>query len=203
MLISSDDRLSFEKSQPGRKSVTLPKGRLSAPLIAPQVSRQGELVFPEMSELDVVRHFINLSRKNFSVDTHFYPLGSCTMKYNPKVNEWVARQEKFTNLHPLQPLETAQGMLQVLWELEDALKEITGMDRFTLQPAAGAHGELTGIMLVRAYHASRGDLNRNKVIVPDLATARIPRRLLWWATMLLKLLPMGADEWISIILKKY
>ncbi len=167
MLISSDDRLSFEKSQPGRRSVTLPKGRLSAPLIASQVSRQSELAFPEMSELDAVRHFINLSRKNFSVDTHFYPLGSCTMKYNPKVNEWVARQEKFTNLHPLQPLETAQGMLQVLWELEDALKEITGMDRFTLQPAAGAHGELTGIMLVRAYHASRGDLNRNKVIVPD------------------------------------
>ncbi len=171
MLISQDDRLSFEKSKPGRRAVTLPKSRFSE--AAPQKSlpkgllRQTSIGFPEMSESDIVRHFINLSRKNFSVDTHFYPLGSCTMKYNPKVNEWAARQEKFSALHPLQDPSTAQGMLRIFWELEEGLKEISGMDRFTMQPAAGAHGELTGMMLVRAYHASRGDAKRTKVLVPD------------------------------------
>ncbi|HNX69369.1 MAG TPA: aminomethyl-transferring glycine dehydrogenase subunit GcvPB [Candidatus Omnitrophota bacterium] len=171
MLISSDDRLSFEKSRPGRRGVDLPKERFCAadPLgnVPQNLKRQGPALFPEMSEPEVVRHFINLSRKNFSVDTHFYPLGSCTMKYNPKVNEWAARQEKFTALHPLQSQETTQGMLEILWGLEESLKEISGMDRFTMQPAAGAHGELTGMMLVRAYHASRGDAHRTKVLVPD------------------------------------
>lgn len=171
MLISQDDRLSFEKSKPGRRAVYLPKERFSDadPLknIPKDLLRQTSIGFPEMSESDIVRHFINLSRKNFSVDTHFYPLGSCTMKYNPKVNEWAARQEKFTALHPLQTTATVQGMLQILWELEEGLKEISGMDRFTMQPAAGAHGELTGMMLVRAYHASRGGPTRTKVLVPD------------------------------------
>ncbi len=171
MLISQDDRLSFEKSKPGRRAVRLPAERFSAekPLtgIPKGLLRQTSIGFPELGELDVVRHFINLSRKNFSVDTHFYPLGSCTMKYNPKVNEWAARQDKFTALHPFQADATAQGMFQILWELEEGLKEISGMDRFTLQPAAGAHGELTGMMLVRAYHASRGGSKRTKVLVPD------------------------------------
>ena len=160
MLISQDDRLSYEKSKPGRRAIRLPEERYSDEdphkNIPTGLLRQTSIGFPELGELDVVRHFINLSRKNFSVDTHFYPLGSCTMKYNPKVNEWAARQEKFTALHPLQKGTTVQGMLQILWELEEYLKEISGMDRFTLQPAAGAHGELTGMMLVRAYHASRG-----------------------------------------------
>lgn len=171
MLISQDDRLSFEKSRPGRRAVNLPATRFSGedPLkrIPKGLLRQTPAEFPELSESEIVRHFINLSRKNFSVDTHFYPLGSCTMKYNPKVNEWAARQEKFTALHPLQSEKTAQGMLRIFWELEAALKEISGMDRFTMQPAAGAHGELTGMMLVRAYHASRGGLGRTKVLVPD------------------------------------
>jgi glycine dehydrogenase subunit 2 len=171
MLISQDDRLSFEKSKPGRRAVSFPKERCSGedPFknIPKNLLRQTSIGFPEMSELDIVRHFINLSRKNFSVDTHFYPLGSCTMKYNPKVNEWAARQEKFTALHPLQSEAAAQGMFQVLWELEEGLKEISGMDRFTMQPAAGAHGELTGMMLVRAYHASRREFARTKVLVPD------------------------------------
>ena len=171
MLISLDDRLSFEKSKPGRRAVRLPEVRFSQqdPLqsIPKGLLRQISIGFPEMSESDIVRHFINLSRKNFSVDTHFYPLGSCTMKYNPKVNEWAAHQDKFAALHPLQAPETAQGMLEILWELEEALKEISGMDRFTLQPAAGAHGELTGMMLVRAYHASKGGPTRTKVLVPD------------------------------------
>jgi glycine dehydrogenase subunit 2 len=171
MLISQDDRLSFEKSKPGRRAVSLSKERFSDedPLkdIPGRLLRQASVGFPELSEPDIVRHFINLSRKNFSVDTHFYPLGSCTMKYNPKVNEWASRQAKFSALHPLQPAATAQGMFQILWELEEYLKEISGMDRFTLQPAAGAHGELTGMMLVRAYHASQGGPTRTKVLVPD------------------------------------
>jgi glycine dehydrogenase subunit 2 len=171
MLISMDDRLSFEKSKSGRRAVSLPKERFLAADalkdIPKNLLRQTSIGFPEMSEPDIVRHFINLSRKNFSVDTHFYPLGSCTMKYNPKVNEWAAKQEKFTALHPFQSEATTQGMLQILWELEEGLKEISGMDRFTLQPAAGAHGELTGMMLVRAYHASRGGPTRTKVLVPD------------------------------------
>ncbi|OQA57433.1 MAG: putative glycine dehydrogenase (decarboxylating) subunit 2 [Candidatus Omnitrophica bacterium ADurb.Bin277] len=167
MLISRDDRLSFEKSSPGRRGVILPREKFSRAEPPAALRRQSPPLFPEMSELDIVRHFLNLSRKNFSVDTHFYPLGSCTMKYNPKINEWVARQEKFAGLHPLQPDGTVQGMMELLWDLEESLKSITGMDRFTLQPAAGAHGELTGIMLVRAYHESRGDAKRTKVLVPD------------------------------------
>jgi len=171
MLISQDDRLSFEKSKPGRRAVRLPESRFFSSNLQGSVPsgllRQTSLGFPELSEPDIVRHFINLSRKNFSVDTHFYPLGSCTMKYNPKVNEWAARQDKFAALHPFQKDTTAQGMLEILWDLEEGLKEITGMDRFTLQPAAGAHGELTGMMLVRAYHTSRGDQHRTKVLVPD------------------------------------
>lgn len=171
MLIIHDDRLSFEKSKPGRRAVPLPADRFcdqgALTQIPQHLKRQIPPAFPELSEPEIIRHFINLSRKNFSVDTHFYPLGSCTMKYNPKVNEWAARQEKFTALHPLQSLETAQGMLEIFFELEEGLKQITGMDRFTLQPAAGAHGELTGMMLVRAYHASRSDTKRTKVLVPD------------------------------------
>ena len=171
MLISQDDRLSFEKSKPGRRAVRLPESRLFSKEprkgIPQGLLRQTPVGFPELSEPEIVRHFINLSRKNFSVDTHFYPLGSCTMKYNPKVNEWAARQEKFTALHPFQSEATTQGMFEVLWDTEAALKEISGMDRFTLQPAAGAHGELTGMMLVRAYHAARGEMKRTKVLVPD------------------------------------
>ncbi len=171
MLISRNDRLSFEKSSPGRRGVDLPNARFcdEDPLkkIPHGLRRQKPVFFPELSEPEIVRHFINLSRKNFSVDTHFYPLGSCTMKYNPKINEWAARQEKFTALHPLQPQDTVQGMLEILYELEEGLKEISGMDRFSMQPAAGAHGELTGMMLVRAFHASRGETKRTKVLVPD------------------------------------
>jgi len=171
MLISQDDRLSFEKSKPGRRAVRFSEARFSSenPLqsIPKGLLRQTSVGFPEMSESEIVRHFINLSRKNFSVDTHFYPLGSCTMKYNPKINEWAARQVQFSALHPLQPGSTTQGMFEMLWEIEHGLKEISGMDAFTLQPAAGAHGELTGMMLVRAYHASRGQIHRTKVLVPD------------------------------------
>ncbi|MBM3892139.1 MAG: glycine dehydrogenase subunit 2, partial [Verrucomicrobia bacterium] len=128
---------------------------------------------PEVSEVDVVRHFTRLSQLNFSVDTHFYPLGSCTMKYNPKVNDQMASLPGFASLHPYQPAGTTQGMLGLFTKLEWLLCEITGMDAFTLQPAAGAHGELTGLLLIRAYHTAHGN-PRRKVIVPDSAHGTNP-----------------------------
>jgi glycine dehydrogenase subunit 2 len=171
MLISRDSRLSFEKSRPGRRGAGAPGERLlgqkTEEMIPRGLLRKRPLVFPEMSELDTVRHFVNLSRKNFSIDTHFYPLGSCTMKYNPKINEWAAAHPAFANLHPFQEESSVQGILQIYHELEQTLKAFTGMDRFTLQPSAGAHGELTGMMLVHAYHQSRGDRKRRKILVPD------------------------------------
>ncbi len=122
---------------------------------------------PELNEPEVIRHFVNLSHLNYAVDTGFYPLGSCTMKFNPKLNEWAARLPGFAALHPLAPDALAQGSLQLLHELEGMLAEISGMAAVSLQPAAGAQGELTGILMVRAYHRARGDLERTEVIVPD------------------------------------
>ena len=122
---------------------------------------------PELNEPEVVRHYVNLSHLNFAVDTGFYPLGSCTMKFNPKLNEWAARLRGFAELHPMVPDQVAQGTLQLLHDLESALAEISGMRAVTLQPAAGAQGELTGILMIRAYHRSRGDFDRMDVLVPD------------------------------------
>ncbi len=171
MLIDSESRLSFEKSTPGRRGAALPKKKLltkgASELVPHSLRRQNAAELPELTEPEVVRHFVNLSKKNFSIDTHFYPLGSCSMKYNPKVNEWAAGLDSFALVHPLQPEETIQGWLRIYNELEQDLKEITGMDRFTLQPAAGAQGELCGMMIVRAYHSSRGDHSRRRVLVPD------------------------------------
>ncbi len=171
MLISNDSQLSFEKSSSGRRGCKLPStrfyGKRVLETLPENLKRKRPLEFPEMTEPEVVRHFVNLSKKNFSIDTHFYPLGSCTMKYNPKINEWAAVQDGFAGVHPMQMEETVQGALHVMYELEQYLKTITGMDRFTLQPAAGAHGELAGMMLVRAYHTSRGEVKRRKVLVPD------------------------------------
>lgn len=171
MLISPCSQLSFEKSRPGRRGASLPKDYCDKSkgleTLPDKFRRKRALVFPEMTEPEVVRHFVQLSKKNFSIDSHFYPLGSCTMKYNPKINEWAAGLEGFAKVHPLQPQSTAQGILQVCYELEQDLREITGMKRFTLQPAAGAHGELTGMMLVRAYHEALGQTKRRKVLVPD------------------------------------
>lgn len=171
MLISNDSTLSFEKSKAGRRGAKLPSSRISKTrpleIIGEIYRRKRPLDFPELSEPEVVRHFLNLSKKNFSIDTHFYPLGSCTMKYNPKINEWAAMLDSFAGVHPMQPEKTAQGALKIMYDLEQYLKTITGMDRFTLQPAAGAHGELAGMMLVRAYHTARGESKRRKVLVPD------------------------------------
>lgn len=136
--------------------------------------RQGSIGLPQLSELDVMRHYKELSDRNFCVEKGFYPLGSCTMKYNPKVNELLASLEGFTNLHPHQSDEDAQGALELMFNLQEALKTITGMDAVTLQPAAGAHGELTGMMIIKKYFETRGEANRTKVIVPDSAHGTNP-----------------------------
>src|SRR2546430_2566640 len=135
--------------------------------------RKQPAALPEVSELDVVRHYTRLSHRNFSIDEGFYPLGSCTMKYNPKIHEDAARLPGFARLHPYVPAEHAQGALRLMWELEQLLAEISGMDRVTFQPAAGAHGELTGLLMIRAYFAARGE-RRTKVIVPDSAHGTNP-----------------------------
>ena len=169
----------FKKSLKGRRGVALP--RLDVPCsteIPQKYQRAGDLGLCELSELDVVRHFTELSRMNFGVDTNFYPLGSCTMKYNPKMCETIAQLEGFSSLHPLLPQlrhggMLTQGALAVIYELERLLCEITGMDAFTLQPMAGAHGELTGMMLIAAYHKSKGNV-KNEVIIPDEAHGTNP-----------------------------
>ena len=169
------DKLIFELSAPGRTGYSLPQDRYpAAPALPASVSRASSLPLPEVSEVDVVRHYTNLSQMNFGVDTGFYPLGSCTMKYNPKINEEIAAMGAFAAIHPLQPASTVQGVLKVYHEMEKALAEITGMAAFTLNPCAGAHGELTGLMVMRQYHLSRGDNARTKVIVPDSAHGTNP-----------------------------
>jgi len=158
----------FERGRPGRGGGKIPHPPAGALDRIPAAARRATpAALPEMNEPDVVRHYVNLSQLNFAVDTGFYPLGSCTMKFNPKLNEWAARLRGFAELHPLVPDEAAQGTLQLLWELEEALAEISGMRAVTLQPAAGAQGELTGILMVRAYHRERGDAERVEVLVPD------------------------------------
>lgn len=162
--------LLFEMSRPGRQGYSLPSCDVPEKpvdeLLPKKMQRTEAPELPELSEVEVVRHYTELSTRNFGVDTGFYPLGSCTMKYNPKVNEEAAVMPGFAFMHPCQPEETTQGALELLHNFEEGLKELSGMDRFTLQPAAGAHGELTGLMLIQAYHRSRGDHNRNKVLIP-------------------------------------
>jgi glycine dehydrogenase subunit 2 len=165
----------FELSKPGRgggKVAHPPADALDR--IPADQRRATPPGLPELAEPDVVRHYVNLSQLNYAVDTGFYPLGSCTMKWNPKVNEWAARLPGFAGLHPMSPDDVAQGTLQLLWELEQQLIEISGMAAVTLQPAAGAHGELTGALMIRAYHAARGDLDRTEIVVPDSAHGTNP-----------------------------
>ncbi|WP_194543185.1 aminomethyl-transferring glycine dehydrogenase subunit GcvPB [Paenibacillus sp. JZ16] len=162
--------LIFELSKPGRVAYSLPECDVpeidAASLIPEGLLRSKPAELPEVYEVDVIRHYTELSRRNFGIDNGFYPLGSCTMKYNPKINEDVARFAGFAKIHPYQPEESIQGALELLYTLQNDLAALTGMDQVTLQPAAGAHGEWTGLMLIRAYHESRGE-KRTKVIVPD------------------------------------
>ncbi len=161
--------LIFEKSRPGKIGYSLPG--LDVPskndILPEKVQRKNPAPLPEVAEGEVLRHYINLSQLNHSVDNGFYPLGSCTMKYNPKINEDVSRLPGLAGLHPYQSEEMTQGALKMMHDLEKYLCEIAGMDRLTLQPAAGAHGELTGLMLMRAYHRHRGQEQRKKIIIPD------------------------------------
>ncbi|MCD6459768.1 aminomethyl-transferring glycine dehydrogenase subunit GcvPB [bacterium] len=166
------EKLIIEKSSKGRKSYSLPEWKsLYRPIsdyIPDQYLRSNPAELPEVSEIDIVRHFTRLSHQNFSVDTNFYPLGSCTMKYNPKINEHIAGLNGFTDIHPLQIDESVQGLLKLLYHMEKSLSILCAMDAFTLQPAAGAHGELTGMMIIKAYHNNNGEGDtRKKVIVPD------------------------------------
>ncbi|MGI6485676.1 MAG: aminomethyl-transferring glycine dehydrogenase subunit GcvPB [Tepidanaerobacteraceae bacterium] len=176
--MSGYDKLIFEISKKGRKAYSLPdndvnEGQLNE-LIPERFLSDEEVDLPEVSEVDIVRHFTQLSNKNFGVDTGFYPLGSCTMKYNPKINEDMAYLSGFKDIHPYQPEDTTQGALKLMYDLDMMLAEISGMHRVSLQPAAGAHGELTGLMIIKAYHDSRGDYKRRKIIVPDSAHGTNP-----------------------------
>ena len=166
--------LIFELSKEGRKGYSLPKNHFGSYEIPASMQRSEEAALPECDELTVVRHYTNLSNNNFGVDTGFYPLGSCTMKYNPKINEEMAALPKFHNLHPEQPAETVKGAKALVSLLERSLCALTGLAHFTFKPYAGAHGELTGLMIIDNYHRQRGDMQRKKVIVPDSAHGTNP-----------------------------
>lgn len=177
-MTNQDNELIFEMSTPGRIGYSLPE--LDVPdidiinCLPKGYLREEDPELPEVSELDIMRHFTKLSTQNYGVDSGFYPLGSCTMKYNPKINESVARFPGFAHVHPLQPESSVQGSLELMYDLQQQLIEITGMDEVTLQPAAGAHGEWTGLMMIRAFHEANGEMARTKVIVPDSAHGTNP-----------------------------
>jgi len=171
-----DEPLIFERSRRGRKGYSLPEEKLKTKpqdVIPDRLLRQDIKDFPEVSELDVVRHFTHLSQRNYGVDTGFYPLGSCTMKYNPKINEEAARLRGFALSHPCQPEELSQGVLRLIFELSQFLAEIGGLDAVSLQPAAGAQGEFTGMRVIRAYHEKKGN-PRAAVLIPDTAHGTNP-----------------------------
>ncbi len=174
----SVESLIFEKGAVGRRAATMPAMDVPTEalenMIPADLLREEPAPLPEVSEIEVVRHYTHLSQRNFGVDTGFYPLGSCTMKYNPKLNEDMAALPGFAHIHPLQPEQTVQGAIQLIYELERYLAEISGMTRVTLQPSAGAHGELTGLMLIKAYHQSKGQGHRNLVLIPDNAHGTNP-----------------------------
>ncbi len=167
----------YKKSNSGRRGIKFPSSQLKdknlSEFLPKEILRENNINLPELTELDAMRYFTNLSRKNFSVDTVFYPLGSCTMKYNPKINEYTAGLDGFTNIHPEQNEDFAQGALELMFELQQHLKAITGMDAISLQPAAGAHGELAGMLIVKKYFEKIGE-KRTKVIIPDSAHGTNP-----------------------------
>src|SRR5216110_3827475 len=169
--VTQNEGLIFEKSSPGKKAYKLPP--LDVPEVNPEKllgeqAREDVGLMPEVSEIEIIRHFTRLSTWNYAIDLGMYPLGSCTMKYNPRVNEFIARLDGIATEHPYQPQELSQGCLKIMRLLEKCLLEITGMDAITLQPAAGAHGEMTGLLLIRAYLQKQGD-PRKRVLIPDSA----------------------------------
>jgi glycine dehydrogenase subunit 2 len=168
-----NEKLLFEHSDPGRKGYSLPKLDVPEAALPAELCRDEIAGFPELSEVDVVRHFTRLSTWNYGVDSGFYPLGSCTMKYNPKVNEIAARLPGLADLHPATPPHLAQGVLELMDKLQTSLAEVSGFARVTLQPAAGAHGELAGMLVIRAWHEARNS-TRSKVLIPDTAHGTNP-----------------------------
>ena len=169
-------KLIFELSKKGRVGYSLPENKFKnykVSDLSDNLLRKSDTILPEADEQTVARHYTNMSNNNFGVDTGFYPLGSCTMKYNPKINEEMAALPSF-NLHPLQPAETSQGALEAYYNVQKMLSELAGLSEFTLNPYAGAHGELTGLMIIRTYHIKRGDLKRTKIIIPDSAHGTNP-----------------------------
>ncbi|HEU4942424.1 MAG TPA: hypothetical protein VFT18_04110, partial [Gaiellaceae bacterium] len=169
-------KLVFEKSRPGRRAGRVPRlADLSPPAIPDDLRRERPPRLPELPEVELVRHFTKLTSRNFGIDTGFYPLGSCTMKYNPRINERVAALPGFRDLHPHQDEDGAQGALELMHDLQEILAEITGLHAVSLQPAAGSQGELTGLMLMRAYFADRGESEqRRSVVVADTAHGTNP-----------------------------
>ncbi|NLP33921.1 MAG: aminomethyl-transferring glycine dehydrogenase subunit GcvPB [Clostridiales bacterium] len=167
-------KLIFEKGMEGRGCTLLPPSDVPLIQLGEKHKRKQELHLPEVSETELSRHYTELMKRTFGVNDGFYPLGSCTMKYNPKINEEIAKMPEFADIHPLQPEHTIQGCLEVMVLAEKYLSEITGMDRFTFQPAAGAHGEYTGLQLIRAYHEAKGNVKRDKILVPDSAHGTNP-----------------------------
>ena len=167
-----NEPLLWEKGKKGRRGFSLPRRDVDLCPLDESLTT-GVLDFPDLSEVDVIRHYTRLSQWNFGVDTGMYPLGSCTMKYNPKINEKQARRQGFAGAHPLLPYPLSQGALKLMFELERLLAEITGMDAVSLQPAAGAQGELTGMLLIHAFHKSKG-VRRSKIIIPDTAHGTNP-----------------------------
>jgi glycine dehydrogenase subunit 2 len=171
-------QLIYEKSTPGRQALVMPQAGVPpqqlSDLMPAQFIRKQAPLLPEVSELEAVRHFVNLSKLNHSIDGGFYPLGSCTMKYNPKINDVLAALEGFRELHPYQPDDQIQGALELLWSLQQAIANVVGLPTVTVQPAAGAHGEMLGLMLIKAYFKSKGEAGRTKVIVPDTAHGTNP-----------------------------
>src|SRR5215218_705900 len=165
--------LIFELSRSGRRAVRYPAADVPMTPIPDSIRRE-KLEWPEVSEIDVVRHYTRVSQKNHAIDINFYPLGSCTMKYNPKINEAVARYAGFAQIHPAQTEETVQGALELMFDLQEMLGEISGFNAVSIQPAAGAHGELAGVLIARAYHHDRGDAQRTKILVPDSAHGTNP-----------------------------
>ncbi|MES1938403.1 aminomethyl-transferring glycine dehydrogenase subunit GcvPB, partial [Salinisphaera hydrothermalis] len=192
------ERLIFEHSRPGRRAFA------QAPASAPAVDdlpanlkRESALGLPEVSELDVVRHYTRLSQLNFSIDTHFYPLGSCTMKYNPRACNTLASLPGFLNRHPLAPASHSQGMLACFHDLQEILKTVTGMSAVSLTPMAGAQGEFTGVAMIKAYHEARGDTERNEILVPDAAHGTNPATAVMCGCKVVEI-PTDADGDVDI-----
>ena len=171
---SGAEPIIYELSKPGRMATTLPDLDVPEAQLPPTSMLRQQLDLPEVDELTLMRHYVRLSQLNWAIDIGYYPLGSCTMKYNPKVNEAAARLPSFTGTHPYQDVHTVQGNLLLMYELQEMLREIGGFAGVTLQPSAGAHGELTGVLIMRAYRVDRGDMHRNRIIVPDSAHGTNP-----------------------------